>query len=168
MCSDNKNSNSVSFGLGALLGAGAGFFLSTKKGRKLVKQAWKQIEPYVDDAVDTAKDEFEEVKGKARIKADEIKQKAGELKSQAEVKMRTFQERAEDLKTRAEETLDDVEDRATDIKKRAEIFRSKAEDFKVKAEDEVDRRVSQIKDLADEKLPPSLKKPVKRTFFKGV
>ena len=150
MCSDNKNSNSVSFGLGALLGAGAGFFLSTKKGRKLVKQAWKQIEPYVDDAVDTAKDEFEEVKGKAKIKADELKQKATELKSHVE------------------ETFDDVEDKAEDLKKRAEIFRSKAEDFKIKAEDEADRRVSQIKDLADEKLPPSLKKPVKRTFFKGV
>lgn len=125
MCSDNKSSHTVSFGLGALLGAGAGFFLSTKKGRKLVKQAWKQIEPYVNDAVDTAKDEFEEVKGKAKIKADELKQKTGEFKSQAE-------------------------------------------DFKIKAEDEVDRRVSQIKDLADEKLPPSLKKPIKRTFFKGV
>lgn len=154
MCNDNKNSSAVSFGLGALIGAGAGVFLSTKKGRKMVKQAWKQVEPYVDDAVDTAKDEFEEVKGKAKIKVDELKVKAEDFRLKAE-------DTAQDLKHRADDALRDFESRT-------ENFKDRAEDFKSKAENEVDRKISQIKDLADEKLPPSFKKPVKRSFFKGV
>jgi gas vesicle protein len=143
MSSQNNGSNAVSFGLGTLIGVGAGVFLSTKKGRKMVKQAWKQVEPYLDDAVDTVKDEFEEVKGKAKLKVDELKV------------------RAEDLRQKADDTLQDFESRTEDLKDRAEVFKSKAED-------EVDRKISQIKDLADEKLPLSIKKPVKRTFFKGV
>lgn len=143
MCDTNKNSSAVSFGLGALIGAGAGVFLSTKKGRKMVKQAWGQVEPYIDNAVDTAKDEFEEVKGKAKIKVDELKVKAEEIKEKAYDALQDFESRTEDFKDRAQE-------------------------FKSKAEDEVDRRVSQIKDLAGEKLPPTTRKPLKRTFFKGV
>lgn len=136
MCNHDKNSNAISFGLGTLLGAGAGFFLSTKKGRKMVKQAWKQVSPYIDDAVDTAKDEFEEVKGKAKIKANEFKAEA--------------------------------QDMAHDLRIKADDLREKAQEFRTKAEDEIDRTVSQIRDVADEKLPPSFKKPIKRTFFKGV
>ena len=108
MCTDNnKNSNAVSFALGAMLGAGAGMLLSTKKGRRLVKQTWRKVEPFVGEAVDSAKDEFEEVKDKAR-------------------------------------------------------------EVKVRAEDEVERTISQVKDFANQKIPANLKKPIKKAFFKGV
>ncbi|MBU0649776.1 YtxH domain-containing protein [Patescibacteria group bacterium] len=100
MCTDgnSKSANAVSFGLGTLVGVGAGMLLSTKKGRKMVKQAWKQVQPYVEEVVDNAKDELAEVRSKA----------------------------------------------------------SK----------EVDATVSKVKDFADEKLPPKMRKTVKRKFFK--
>jgi gas vesicle protein len=101
MCdSQSKAANAVSFTIGALVGAGAGFFLSTKKGKKMMRQAWKHIEPYVDDAVESAKDGFEEIK--------------------------------------------------------------------MKTEDKVEQTISQVKNFAEEKVPANIKKPTKRTFFKGV
>lgn len=143
MASENNGSNAVSFGLGALLGVGAGVFLSTKKGRKIVKQAWKQIEPYLDDAVDAANEELEGVKSKVKVKADELKVKA------------------EGMMLKAEKTFSTLEDRAGGL-------RNQVQEFKTKTESAADRRVSQLKDLASEKLPPSAKKPIKRTFFKGI
>lgn len=68
MCNNNKGSNTLSFLIGSLVGVGAGMLLSTKKGRKFVKQAWKQVSPYVEDAVDTARNEFEDVKEEAKDK----------------------------------------------------------------------------------------------------
>lgn len=62
MCSDGKSSVASSFTLGTVLGVGLGVLLSTKKGKKIVKQAWKQIEPYVDDAVSNAKVELDNAK----------------------------------------------------------------------------------------------------------
>ena len=57
MCdSQNKTSNVVSFTVGSLLGAGAGFFLATKKGRSYMKKAWKLLEPYIDEAKDDVDD----------------------------------------------------------------------------------------------------------------
>jgi gas vesicle protein len=101
MCdSQSKAANAVSFSIGALVGAGAGFFLSTKKGRKYLKEAWRKVEPYLDDAVESAKDGFEEIK--------------------------------------------------------------------MKTEDKVEQTISQVKDFAEEKVPANIKKPTKRTFFKGV
>ena len=60
--SQNKTGSAISFTVGALLGAGAGFFLSTKKGRKYVKDIWKKVEPYIEDV----RDEVDEVKVKGR------------------------------------------------------------------------------------------------------
>lgn len=112
MCTnENKGSNAVSFAMGTAIGAGLGVFLSTKKGKKLIKQAWKQIEPYLDDVVENAKGEFEDFKVKAQAQAESIKNRAV---------------------------------------------------------DQFDQTVEEVKELAEEKLPPSIKKPIKRTFFKGV
>lgn len=98
MC-DSQNKTGISFVVGALVGAGAGFFLSTKKGRKYLKEAWKKVEPYVEDV----RDEIDEVKVKGR---------------------------------------DAVEDVLTSVKDFAEE--------------------------AGQKVPVNIKKPIKRTFFKGV
>ena len=73
MCNDNKNSTVVGFAIGAALGAGAGVLLSTKKGRKLMKQAWRQVEPYVDDATDRAKEGFEDVRSKTEDTISQVK-----------------------------------------------------------------------------------------------
>ncbi|MFA5776184.1 MAG: YtxH domain-containing protein [Patescibacteria group bacterium] len=59
MC-DSKNKTGISFAVGALVGAGAGFFLSTKTGRKYLKEAWKKVEPYIEDV----RNEIDEVKVK--------------------------------------------------------------------------------------------------------
>lgn len=68
MCdSKNKTVGPVSFTVGALLGAGAGFLLSTKKGRKYVKEAWKKVEPYVDDL----REEVDDAKVKGRDAIDD-------------------------------------------------------------------------------------------------
>ena len=97
MCgSRNKAANAVSFTVGALVGAGAGFFLSTKKGKKYLKEAWKKVEPYVEDV----KDEIDEVK--------------------------------------------------------------------VKGRDAVEDALLSVKDFAQEKVPPRIKTPIKKTFFKGL
>jgi len=80
MCdSQNKATGPISFTLGALLGVGAGFFLSTKKGRKYVKEAWKKVEPFVDDV----KEDLDEVGVKGRDAVEgvlaNVKDFAGEI-----------------------------------------------------------------------------------------
>jgi len=98
MC-NSQNKTGISFVIGVLVGAGASFFLSTKKGKKYVKEAWKKVEPYVDDVRD-------EIDG-ARVKGMDA---------------------IDDILTSAKDFAEDVE----------------------------------------EKVPGNIKKPLKRTFFKGV
>lgn len=112
MCeSKSAGTNAVSFAMGTALGAGLGVFLSTKKGRRLIKKAWKEVEPYFDEAVENAQDGFEDAKEAAKVKVQEVKTRTTE---------------------KVRESINDIED------------------------------------LAVEKLPPVIKKPVKRAFFKGV
>lgn len=84
MC-DSKNKTGISFTLGALLGAGAGFFLSTKKGRKYVKEAWKKVEPYVDDV----RDEIDDVKVRGRDAVDDILTGVKDFAEEVEEKVST-------------------------------------------------------------------------------
>lgn len=86
MCTQKKDSHIFSFGLGALLGVGAGFFLSTKKGRRLAKQLWKQVEPYIEDVAEAVDEEL-----------DEVKEKADKLKSQVISTSRLFQNQDNDV-----------------------------------------------------------------------
>lgn len=115
----NKNGNTggfpgiASFTIGALIGAGAGFLLTSKQGRKYVKDAWKKVEPYVEDVRDNM---------------DEVRVRG---------------------KDAVEEALFNVKDLAENVKGIAE-------------------NVSDFAEGVAEKVPSSIKKPLKKTFFKGV
>jgi gas vesicle protein len=72
MCdSHHKTATALSFSLGTLVGAGAGLLLSTHKGKKLVKRVWQQIEPYISYAVESAKDEYQDLKQRAEDTFDQ-------------------------------------------------------------------------------------------------
>ncbi len=77
MC-ENKSSHTVSFTLGALIGAGIGYFAITPKGRKLLKDYWKKVEPYVDSAKDALEEEVEEGKEQVGKLSEAIQQRVPE------------------------------------------------------------------------------------------
>lgn len=153
MCCKSKNFAVINFGLGALLGAGAGVFLSSKKGRKAVKQVWKQVEPYLEDALDGTKDEVKKITHKAQKTAEEVKVRVEDLKGLVGDKAKDFRSKTDDLAENFEFNAQDREKRTSS---------------KTKLEDETGQTISQVKDYYDEKLPHSPKKPVKPMFFKGV
>lgn len=61
-----------------------------------------------------------------------------------------------------------IDDAVDDAKDEFEDIKVKASEFKTRAEDRVDQTVSEIKDFANEKIPASIKKPIKKAFFKGI
>jgi gas vesicle protein len=82
MCdsSQNKAAGAVGFTAGILLGAGAGFLLSTKKGRKIVKETWQKVEPYVSDMRDTIDDATEKGRDVVQDVVSDVKPKVNKFK----------------------------------------------------------------------------------------
>lgn len=65
MCESNnmqRGSNTVfSFTLGALLGAGLGYFATTKKGKRIIRKYIKKLEPYLSEVSEDVYEEAEDI-----------------------------------------------------------------------------------------------------------
>ena len=85
---DNKGTGLTGFTIGAIIGATAGFFVNTKKGKKVVKDAWKKIEPYIEDAKNEVEDIRLEAGEKVEEAVDQIKDFTRETKERLPVKFK--------------------------------------------------------------------------------
>ena len=74
----SKGSTATSFTLGALIGAGIGYFVITPKGRKLLKEYWKKVEPYVASAKDALEEGVEEGKEQGTKLGEAVQQRIPE------------------------------------------------------------------------------------------